>query len=124
MTQRLDQMNSVLSANQLNRSKQLHKDSPISAFDQPEIQQTLEQTELKPEQLTHIPDWEKIPASTKRIKPLNNFLGQDRARASVEAGIALPYGQIPFYASTAMQWHYSSDRTHEWSHINKEYRHC
>ncbi|ENU80182.1 hypothetical protein F975_01937 [Acinetobacter sp. ANC 3789] len=98
VTQRLDQMNSVLSANQLNRSKQLHKDSPISAFDQPEIQQTLEQTELKPEQLTHIPDWEKIPASTKRIKPLNNFLGQDRARASVEAGIALPYAGYNIFA--------------------------
>ena len=97
VTQRLDQMNSVLSANSLTK-KQPHQDSPISAFDQPEIQQTLEQTELKPEQLTHIPDWEKIPASTKRIKPLNNFLGQDRARASVEAGIALPYAGYNIFA--------------------------
>ena len=97
MTQRLDQMNSVLSANSLTK-KQPHQDSPISAFDQPEIQQTLQKTELKPEQLTHIPDFEKIPASTKRIKPLNNFLGQDRARASVEAGIALPYAGYNIFA--------------------------
>lgn len=34
---------------------------------------TLDKTALKPEQLTHIPDFENIPASTKRIKPLNNF---------------------------------------------------
>ena len=34
MTQRLDQMNSVLSANSLTK-KQPHQDSPISAFDQP-----------------------------------------------------------------------------------------
>ncbi|WP_312308939.1 Lon protease family protein, partial [Acinetobacter variabilis] len=31
-------------------------------------------------------------------KPLNNFLGQDRARASVEAGIALPYSGYNIFA--------------------------
>ena len=74
MTQRLDQMNSVLSANQLNRSKQLHKDSPISAFDQPEIQQTLQKTELKPEQLTHIPDFEKTSRAMRPSATFNKAL--------------------------------------------------
>ncbi len=54
----------------------------LPAFEQPDIKMTLDKTALKPEQLTHIPDFENIPASTKRIKPLNNFLGQDRAKAS------------------------------------------
>ncbi len=70
----------------------------ICAFDQKDIQNTLNTTQLKPEQLTHIPNYAKIPASTKRIKPLNNFLGQDRARASVEAGIALPYSGYNIFA--------------------------
>ncbi|WP_228140749.1 ATP-binding protein [Acinetobacter sp. TGL-Y2] len=69
-----------------------------SVFEQMEIQNTLTQTALKPEQLTHVPDASKIPASTKRIKPLNNFLGQDRAKASVEAGIALPYSGYNIFA--------------------------
>src|SRR5690554_2743079 len=69
-----------------------------SVFEQAEIQTTLNNTRLTPEQLTHIPDLDKIPASTKRIKPLNNFLGQDRARASVEAGIALPYSGYNIFA--------------------------
>ncbi|MGR2462697.1 Lon-like protease helical domain-containing protein, partial [Salmonella enterica] len=49
-------------------------------------------------QLTHIPNYDNIPASTRRIKPLNNFLGQDRARASVEAGISLPYSGYNIFA--------------------------
>ncbi|EIC12557.1 ATP-dependent protease, partial [Kingella kingae PYKK081] len=69
-----------------------------TAFEQSEIQPTLEKTRLQPTQLTHIPKLDKIPASTKRIKPLNNFLGQDRARASVEAGIALPYSGYNIFA--------------------------
>ncbi|MCP5756872.1 AAA family ATPase, partial [Klebsiella pneumoniae] len=67
-------------------------------FEHPDIKMTLDKTALKPEQLTHIPDFEKIPASTKRIKPLNNFLGQDRAKASVEAGICLPYSGYNIFA--------------------------
>ena len=69
-----------------------------SAFDQPEIQTTLAKTQLQAEQLTHTPALDKIPASTRRIKPLNNFLGQDRARASVEAGISLPYSGYNIFA--------------------------
>ncbi len=79
MTQRLDQMTSSLSTTTtINLEKQLDHAYP-SALDRTEIQNTLNLTTLKPEQLTHIPDLEKIPSSTKRIKPLNNFLGQDRA---------------------------------------------
>lgn len=69
-----------------------------SAFDQTDIQETLKRTSLASEQLTHVPDLVKIPNSTKRIKPLNNFLGQDRARASVEAGISLPYSGYNIFA--------------------------
>nr|WP_277603092.1 ATP-binding protein [Acinetobacter modestus] len=69
-----------------------------SAFEQTDIQTTLKKTALKPEQLTHILNLAEIPSSTKRIKPLNNFLGQDRARASVEAGISLPYSGYNIFA--------------------------
>ncbi len=69
-----------------------------SAFEQTDIQPTLTKTALKADQLTHMPDFAKIPSSTKRIKPLNNFLGQDRARASVEAGISLPYSGYNIFA--------------------------
>nr|WP_277604185.1 MULTISPECIES: ATP-binding protein [unclassified Acinetobacter] len=69
-----------------------------SAFEQTDIQPTLTKTALRAEQLTHIPDLAEIPSSTKRIKPLNNFLGQDRARASVEAGISLPYSGYNIFA--------------------------
>lgn len=69
-----------------------------SAFEQTDIQATLIKTALRADQLTHISDLAKIPSSTKRIKPLNNFLGQDRARASVEAGISLPYSGYNIFA--------------------------
>ncbi|MFW1806363.1 hypothetical protein, partial [Acinetobacter baumannii] len=55
-------------------------------------------TPLTPAHLTHIPTFEHIPASTKRLKPLNNFLGQDRAKASVEAGISLPSSGYNIFA--------------------------
>ena len=98
MTQRLEQMNASLSANIINSNEKLSQNSLNSSFDQPEIQSTLEKTKLKSEQLTHIPNYDKIPPSTRRLKPLNNFLGQDRARASVEAGIALPYSGYNIFA--------------------------
>ena len=98
MTQRLEQMNSSLSANIISTIEQPSQNILTSAFEQPEIQSTLEKTKLKSEQLTHIPNYDKIPASTRRLKPLNNFLGQDRARASVEAGIALPYSGYNIFA--------------------------
>lgn len=101
MTQRLDQIHSSITANTINTTttqQQNHAELLKSAFEQSEIQPTLEKTRLQPTQLTHIPKLDKIPASTKRIKPLNNFLGQDRARASVEAGIALPYSGYNIFA--------------------------
>lgn len=98
MPQKLDQMNSSLSATTTVTQPDPIPSSLISAFDQPEIQNTLTKTQLHPKQLTHIPNLEKIPASTRRIKPLNDFLGQDRARASVEAGIALPYSGYNIFA--------------------------
>ena len=98
MTQRLEQMNASLSANITSNNEQPSQNILTSAFEQAEIQSTLEKTQLKSEQLTHIPNFEKIPASTRRLKPLNNFLGQDRARASVEAGIALPYSGYNIFA--------------------------
>ena len=50
---------------------------------------TREKTRLQPNQLTRLPNLDNIPASTRRIKPLNDFLGQQRARASVEAALSL-----------------------------------
>ena len=101
MTQRLDQIHSSITANTINTTltaQQNHAELLKTAFEQSKIQPTLEKTRLQPTQLTHIPKLDKIPASTKRIKPLNNFLGQDRARASVEAGIALPYSGYNIFA--------------------------
>ena len=99
MTQRHDQINSNALSN-ITTTTNLKEivSTLLSVFEQTEIQNTLTQTALKPEQLTHIPNTSKIPASTRRIKPLNNFLGQDRAKASVEAGIALPYSGYNIFA--------------------------
>lgn len=84
---------------QTNSPEQTQQQAPfISAFDQPDIAATLEKTKLAVSQLAHIPQADKIPASTKRIKPLNDFLGQERARASVEAGIGLPYSGYNIFA--------------------------
>ena len=97
VSQKLNQIDATSPT--LNTEKSVATASPfISAFDQVHIASTLEKTALKPEQLTHIPDLEKIPSSTKKIKPLNDFLGQDRARASVEAAIALPYSGYNIFA--------------------------
>ncbi|RYZ99755.1 MAG: hypothetical protein EOO68_12055, partial [Moraxellaceae bacterium] len=46
--------------------------------------ETRQKTKLEPFQLTRLPTLDQIPASTRRIKPLNDFLGQQRARAAVE----------------------------------------
>lgn len=98
MTQRLDQINTSITANTTTATQDAQQPLLSSAFEQSEIQTTLETTQLKASQLTHIPNYDNIPASTRRIKPLNNFLGQDRARASVEAGISLPYSGYNIFA--------------------------
>ncbi|AOA58971.1 Lon protease family protein [Acinetobacter larvae] len=67
-------------------------------FEQSHLQETLEHTRLSAKELTHTPDITQIPSSTRRLHPLNNFLGQDRAKASVEAGIALPYSGYNIFA--------------------------
>ncbi|ESK53862.1 Lon protease family protein [Acinetobacter tjernbergiae] len=98
MTQKLDQMTATtLSLTPTNTITAKINLLP-SAFEQTDIQATLTKTALRPEQLTHILNLAEIPSSTKRIKPLNNFLGQDRARASVEAGISLPYSGYNIFA--------------------------
>lgn len=98
MTQKLDQIHSSLANDTITTAETLSSDTNTMPAEPSEIQKTLEHTRLKSTQLTHIPKLDKIPASTKRIKPLNNFLGQDRARASVEAGIALPYSGYNIFA--------------------------
>ena len=99
MTQKHDQLNSttVSTTTITNTPIEIQNRLP-TAFDQTEIHKTLTHTALKSEQLTHILNANSIPASTRRIKPLNNFLGQDRAKASVEAGIALPYSGYNIFA--------------------------
>lgn len=99
MTQKHDQLSSTtISTTTITNTPIEIQNSLPTAFEQTEIQKTLTQTALKPEQLTHILNAERIPSSTRRIKPLNNFLGQDRAKASVEAGIALPYSGYNIFA--------------------------
>jgi len=97
VTQRLDQMTCSSTPALLPQIAKNIQENP-SAFEQADIQGTLQKTALHNKQLTHIPNLENIPASTKRIKPLNNFLGQDRAKASVEAGISLPYSGYNIFA--------------------------
>ncbi|ENW78435.1 hypothetical protein F909_04125 [Acinetobacter sp. ANC 3929] len=98
MTQKLDQMTATTLSLTPTNTITANLNSLPSAFEQTDIQPTLTKTALRAEQLTHIPDLAEIPSSTKRIKPLNNFLGQDRARASVEAGISLPYSGYNIFA--------------------------
>ncbi|MFK4049802.1 Lon protease family protein [Acinetobacter venetianus] len=98
MTQKLDQMTATALSSTPTNTITATLNSFPSAFEQTEIKPTLIKTALKAEQLTHIPDLLEIPSSTRRIKPLNNFLGQDRARASVEAGISLPYSGYNIFA--------------------------
>lgn len=98
MTQKLDQMTATALSLTPTNTTTANLNTFPSAFDQTDIQETLKRTSLVSEQLTHVPDLLKIPNSTKRIKPLNNFLGQDRARASVEAGISLPYSGYNIFA--------------------------
>ena len=98
MPKKLDQVKTAVATNTTTTTQETPQTSLISAFDQTQIHPTLAQTKLEASQLTHTPNYVKIPTSTKRIKPLNNFLGQDRARASVEAGIALPYSGYNIFA--------------------------
>lgn len=98
MTQKLDQMTATTLSSTPTNTTTAKISSLPSAFEQTDIQTTLKKTALSPEQLTHILNLAEIPSSTKRIKPLNNFLGQDRARASVEAGISLPYSGYNIFA--------------------------
>lgn len=98
MTQKLDQMTATTLSSTPTNTTTAKINSLPSAFEQTDIQTTLKKTALTPEQLTHILNLAEIPSSTKRIKPLNNFLGQDRARASVEAGISLPYPGYNIFA--------------------------
>ena len=103
MPQKLDNIQSSLSTqlseqNNSEQTLQPAKNQLNSVFDCTEIQTTLSKTKLAAEQLTHPTNLKKIPTSTKRIKPLNDFLGQDRARASVEAGISLPYSGYNIFA--------------------------
>ena len=98
MTQKLDQMTATTLSSTPTNTITAKINSFPSAFEQTDIQATLLKTALHAHQLTHTPDLAEIPSSTKRIKPLNNFLGQDRARASVEAGISLPYSGYNIFA--------------------------
>jgi lon-related putative ATP-dependent protease len=98
VTQKLDQMTATTLSSTPTNTTTAKINSLPSAFEQTDIQTTLKKTALSPEQLTHILNLAEIPSSTKRIKPLNNFLGQDRARASVEAGISLPYSGYNIFA--------------------------
>lgn len=53
---------------------------------------------LTPAQLMRAPNLATLPPSTRRIKPLNDFLGQHRARAAVETALSLPFDGYNIFA--------------------------
>ena len=53
---------------------------------------------LKADQLRRAPNLSELPPSTRRIKPLNDFLGQYRARAAVETALSLPFDGYNIFA--------------------------
>ncbi|MEY2863102.1 MAG: hypothetical protein RLY58_809 [Pseudomonadota bacterium] len=53
---------------------------------------------LSPAQLCRQPDWDTLPASTRRILPLNDFLGQTRAHAAVQTALSLPFDGYNIFA--------------------------
>ncbi|MDQ8934462.1 ATP-binding protein [Acinetobacter rudis] len=133
MAQRHDQVSNSTSTNAQPTTISTENTEPLfpSVFEQEAIQTTLTQTRLQAAQLAHKADLSSIPSSTRSLKPLNNFLGQDRARASVEAGIALPYsGYNIFAVGTAglgkrtmikrlLQQHAKKMPTpHDWVYVN------
>ena len=75
-----------------------HDAPTISALNQTTIQHTLQDTVLTAPQLTHVIDISTLPSSTKRVKALNDFLGQERAKASVETSISMPYSGYNVFA--------------------------
>ena len=50
------------------------------------------------EHLCRKPDWNNLPASTRRVQPLNDFLGQTRARAAVQTALSLPFDGYNIFA--------------------------
>ena len=54
---------------------------------------------LQPHQLTRAPDLKALPESTRKVEPLNDFLGQTRARAAIETALSLPYGGYNVFAA-------------------------
>ncbi|MBC7750445.1 MAG: AAA family ATPase [Candidatus Saccharibacteria bacterium] len=53
---------------------------------------------LSVDQLMRAPNMAEIPPSTRRVKPLNDFLGQHRARAAVETALSLPFDGYNIFA--------------------------
>lgn len=53
---------------------------------------------LSADQLTRQPALDQLPASTRRVQPLNDFLGQTRARAAVETALSLPFDGYNIFA--------------------------
>lgn len=49
-------------------------------------------------QLMRAPNLAEIPPSTRRVKPLNDFLGQHRARAAVDTALSLPFDGYNIFA--------------------------
>jgi lon-related putative ATP-dependent protease len=53
---------------------------------------------LTPEQLSRQPAFDRLPISTRKVEPLNDFLGQTRARAAVETALNLPFDGYNIFA--------------------------
>ena len=90
-----------------NRTAPTQKISMNKAFESniPAVQKTAptkitlpESGFLKAEQLRRTANLTELPPSTRRIKPLNDFLGQHRARAAVETALSLPFDGYNIFA--------------------------
>ena len=53
---------------------------------------------LSAERLSRQTAWERLPSSTRKVQPLNDFLGQTRARAAVETALSLPFDGYNIFA--------------------------
>ncbi len=79
--------------------------TPLSAQDltslepQPELGTPPEIADLPVSALFRATDVAHLPDSTRKVEPLNDFLGQTRARQAVETALALPFGGYNIFAA-------------------------
>ncbi len=90
-------LETTVSIRQTNMKSVIKTHTPV--VERPSIQTNLPHGGfLKADQLRRAPNLSELPPSTRRIKPLNDFLGQHRARAAVETALSLPFDGYNIFA--------------------------